>query len=411
MKLMRSEKGFTLVELIITMLIFMVVIVAASNVFSGLLYQYKQQSKIGETNIEGLVGLEMLRYDLDSLGYGLPWNMPATAAYTENPAGTYNDCSGTLPCNPPRAIVIGNGAGLYGSDELVIKATNISRNAAAHRWTILQPGNIKVNGLSGDSFANTDRIIVISPGSTATTSRILVTSSLNNALWSATYIDGSTTNFDNVDGVTTNVIYGIAEDSSPTAGELLWMPFNRADYYLSAANLPSRCATGTAVLMKAVISHVDGSRADFLPLLDCVADMQVVFGLDMDDDGNIGTYATPTTGGVAGLVSDVDSTNALQREVTDGTSTVALANATLADAALLRSRLKEVRVYILAHEGQRDPSFTYNNPPTTTANPIITVGEFGIGRDFNFTANGITNWANYRWKVYTIVVSPSNLGR
>ena len=53
-----NHAGFTLVELLITMVVFVFVIAAASGVFTGLLTQFKQQSKIAETKIEGIVGLE-----------------------------------------------------------------------------------------------------------------------------------------------------------------------------------------------------------------------------------------------------------------------------------------------------------------------------------------------------------------
>ena len=66
--MIQNQKGFTLVELIVTMTIFVLVIAAASGVFTGLLTQFKQQSKITETNIEGVVGLEILRHDLSSAG-------------------------------------------------------------------------------------------------------------------------------------------------------------------------------------------------------------------------------------------------------------------------------------------------------------------------------------------------------
>ena len=70
--LIKKQDGFTLVELMITMVVFVMVITAASNIFSGLVNQFKQQSKIAETNIEGIVGLELLRYDIEQAGFGLP---------------------------------------------------------------------------------------------------------------------------------------------------------------------------------------------------------------------------------------------------------------------------------------------------------------------------------------------------
>ena len=81
---MKREDGFTFVELIITMAVFLLVMAAASGVFSGLLTQFKQQGRLAESNIEGVVGLEILRKDIDGAGYGLPWNgVTGIINYTE----------------------------------------------------------------------------------------------------------------------------------------------------------------------------------------------------------------------------------------------------------------------------------------------------------------------------------------
>lgn len=381
-----TEKGFTLVELMITMVIFVLVIAAASQIFTGLLTQFKQQSKIAETNIEGIVGLEILRQDIEHAGYGLPWVIPAGITYSEasgSPANTYNDAS-----NAPRAIISGNNMTysspnniFNGSDYLVIKAANIATNNTAQRWTRLGTGDIKRNGLSGDNFENADRVIVISPGSTDANSRSL---SVSGTAFYTTY--NNTSSFAPSDATDTRIIYGVDGDTN------LRMPFNRADYYIwrattnpSTDDVPDRCATNTGVLRKAVVNQSAGTfQGGIFPLLDCVADMQVIYQLDMNDDGTIGTQANADG-------SSVSSSEG---------ATAATVQATLASASLLRQRLKEVRVYILAHEGQRDVNYTYPNT-------VITVGEFGVGRNFNLTA--ITDYQNYRWKIYTIVVKPVNL--
>jgi hypothetical protein len=106
-----------------------------------------------------------------------------------------------------------------------------------------------------------------------------------------------------------------------------------------------------------------------LPLLDCVADFQVVTYLDTNNDGawDLKSY---------GL--------------------------SLADAGTIRAQLKEIHVYILTHEGQRETSYTH---PSST----MLVGESAaLGRNYDLAAN-ITNWQNYRWKIYTLVVRPNNL--
>jgi hypothetical protein len=78
--------------------------------------------------------------------------------------------------------------------------------------------------------------------------------------------------------------------------------------------------------------------------------------------------------------------------------------------------LREVRVYILAHEGQYDPTYEYGDP----AHPGSTTVSVGgtEGRDFDLDSwipEVITpgtdddEWKHYRWRVYTVVVSPEVL--
>ena len=55
----KPEAGFTMVELMVTMVVFVLAISAASQIFTKLLTQFKQQSKVAETNIEGIVGLDL----------------------------------------------------------------------------------------------------------------------------------------------------------------------------------------------------------------------------------------------------------------------------------------------------------------------------------------------------------------
>ena len=66
--------------------------------------------------------------------------------------------------------------------------------------------------------------------------------------------------------------------------------------------------------------------------------------------------------------------------------------------------MKQVRVYILAHDGQKDTTFTY---PSST---VSLGGDVSLGRTFNLaSAVGNPEYKYYRWKIYTIVVTPNNL--
>jgi hypothetical protein len=154
------------------------------------------------------------------------------------------------------------------------------------------------------------------------------------------------------------------------------------------------------VLLKSVIDNSNislkaGQRLAGLPILDCVADMQVVALADVNipQDGIIDTAwdSVPATSGQA--------------------------------AQDIRNQMKEVRVYILAHEGQKDPTFQFTNFTGSPAAPFnnvcpgncatcIHVGEpTGIagctGRMFDLSK--IPDYLNYRWKVYTFAVSTNNL--
>ena len=397
-KMIRRQDGFTMVELIVTMAIFVITIAAVSAIFVPLLNQFKQQSKIAETNIEGMVGLEILRHDIEHAGFGLPWVLQpglTIASYSEASAATtapipapskYND-GGSLPLNPPRAILSDDNV-LNGSDYLVIKSTAVGINDAAGKYTdVIGTGGggttVKSWGNLADDLNTNDRTIVLILSRGENNQRILVN---NVAAYTAPFA-GGINNFPAEYSPSTAgdlfLIYGVSNDTTLAN---LRMPFNRADYYITRVAgptipIPARCAKGTTsardtgILMKSVIEHASGNRGNGIPLLDCVADFQVAFDLDTTSppDGIIEAHGTEDISGLT--------------------------------AQQIREQVKTVRVYILAHEGQKDINFTY-------ANTGVCVGEVTAtgctpGHIYDLTA--ITDYARYRWRVYTLVVQTKNL--
>jgi hypothetical protein len=163
-------------------------------------------------------------------------------------------------------------------------------------------------------------------------------------------------------------VYGIT-DTATVGAVGPRMPFNRADYYiLTGAVVPGRCAPNTGVLVRSVVKQTDGTydaNEGPLPLLDCVADMKVLYRLDTDANGSI----DQTSDNISTLTADK-----------------------------IRKQVREVRIYILAHEGQKDTEFSYGLN-------TIPVGEFGLAHNF---AVG-TALKNYRWKLYIVVVQPKNM--
>jgi prepilin-type N-terminal cleavage/methylation domain-containing protein len=419
--MIRREEGFTLVELMITMVVFVLVIAAASSIFSSLLNQFKQQSKIIESNVEGVIGLEIMRVDVQQAGFGLPWfvetggaedgldpwtldsYLEAAGSNNNDPTDpTYYNDGDTASAVPvpamqraPRAVLAQNDAGPemgtgYRSDYLVVKSTSIGLGAAAQRWTY-----VTTNVATGPVIANwsdpsekllpADWIITERPvmGTGGAQQRVLVMAA--SPTFSTQYGVGGNTVYQPELDAETHLIYGVGAES-PRA------PFNRADFYVDtpAANMPAKCAPNTGILYKAVMSQNNGEFT-VLPLLDCVADMQVVFITDPDP-------SDPTDQPVL-MNADFPYTLGLT-------------------AQQIRDRIKGVAVYILAHEGQRDPNFTYNNfsdcnnDGAADANCVL-VGDFDnlgnlMGRPFDLSRIG-PDFANYRWKVYKFAVQPPNL--
>ena len=389
-KMIKREEGFSLVELLVTMVVFVLILTATSNTFIDLLKDFKKQSTLAETNIEGAVGLETLRRDIASAGTGLPWVIATGVTYNEadnDGVTTHNDTLFNESCfpdfttcanaasdtQPPHAFVSGNGTGSFGSDILSIKSVSVHTDAEAQKWTYVNSSNqVKEWTPASENLGTSDRVIVLSLGTSDATRRTLIAVGTD---FTTTYRADTnpdsladTTGFKPTDASERYIVYGVTDDVSPVDTNLR-MPFNRADYYIQRPdNYLSTCAPNTGALYKVKVSHVAGGVTPVMPILDCVADMQVAFRRDEDDDG------------------DIDNTY-------DGDITTLLLT-----PAQIR-QIKEVRVYILAHEGQRDTSYT--SPDS------IRVGDasISVGRNLDISAAN----RNYRWKLYVLVVKTENL--
>lgn len=345
-----GQGGFTIIEVMITTLILVVVLGAASSLFVNFLRAFKQQSKIAESGMEGIVGLEILRRDVQHAGFGVPWN--GLVAYSEAAAGANaTACNPPSNTDPPRALGSLEGVGPFGSDYLVVRAANAGTNDACRKWTSLRTGPAtRTWGSPLDDMAAGDRVIVVSPGLDNATSRRLVTAGTFHASF------GALASFAPADTTQTYVVYGIDNTAS------LRMPFNRADYFIATTSVPRNCAPNTGVLVKAVVGQTDGLLAQSHPVLDCVRSMQVRYRLDTDGDG------------VADLTGDASALAGMS-------------------AQRIRDELKEVLIDILAHDGQRDAAYTHSPNPVNVAGANVS----------------IDNIVNYRWRLYSLTVRPLSL--
>ncbi len=411
----------------ITMVIFVLVIMASSQIFTALLTQFKQQSTIAETNIEGVVGLDILRRDLAHAGFGLPWVMNG-ATYTEAVAESgqtfwvdreLNDGPPNNPIrgadqgdpvsNPPAAFRTLNGDcndstnlnssttpgihdGATGSktpktcaDVLAIKSTNVAMNDAAQRWSYITNrgswNTIMSWGTGNDAPQNNDFISIIAPIDGANQHSLKWTS--GSAAWT-TYGDSiSPAPADN--SFDTYVIYGLGNDATPKR------PFNRADYYVKrpASGMPSRCAPHTGILYKAFLNQSNGLHTE-TPLLDCVIDFQVEFQFDASVPATSCWQPVPPSGDK--ICNDISHLTAADIRGPLGQPPA----------------LREVRVYIVAQEGRRDTSYDFSREAVST---IEMLGTQSQTRPFVNLKNAVGDpeYKYYRWKLYTLTVKPTNL--
>lgn len=363
----KQQRGFSLLELVIVMGIFVIVIFAASQMFVSILFDFKQQGKIAVSNIEGIVGLEMMRRDIEHAGYGLflSWQSGIPINYIEVAAGNAAGAAlNDAPTGVPRPIVIGPDAGHNQSDRLAVKAVNVSANNSSERWTYLYNApTLSTHSWTpaSENIPLSDFVIVTFPVDTV--QRYLVTLSTLSTAFTTSY--ANILSFNNAPGGA-SFVYSVDPNTAPR------MPFNRADFYIASyTTRPATCAQGTGVLYKAVVDHATGNYKPIMPLLDCVADMEVAYRYVGHSDG---------------LADDISQTGP--------------ADATTAN------RIREVRVYILAQEGQKDRNYAYpvQKPRVGDAGGVMGT----TGKEFDLGAY-ITDWQNYRWKLYTLVVKTINL--
>lgn len=393
---LNGSGGFSLVELLVVMGIFIIVIMISSDAFNRIASSASQQIKSSDSNVQGIVGLEIMRSDLEHAGYGLPWELPFVADFEESQVGvnilakgidpaSFNDkynASGDIN-KVPRAIqsataAAGAGVGAWeaGRDYLVIKSAFVGMNDAAKKWSYLDgvgaASTIKLWGTSEDFVAN-DRVITLD-----SRTRRLIGADMTHfsypvpaALPLTPPVAYQTTQESDV-----YLVYGIKTAASNATTADPRAPYNRVDYYIkrpsAVKDMPARCAPGTGILYKSGMVH-SGGGVDYNPLLECVADMQVIYSLDTNEDGGVDLHGNEDI--LTGMTSEA-----------------------------IRKQLKEIRVYILTHEGQKDSAFIY---PSST----VQVGEFGLGRTYDLTLlSGIGDtWKNYRWKTYVLVVVPKNI--
>lgn len=357
--LLKKNSGFSLVELLVALAIFSVIFAV---VFSSYITQVKhtgREYRVAEAEIEIGIAKGIIERDIAMAGYGIAEDY-GTTGFNPSVASATND-------NPDTLTLTGTAIGMK------------SRQAQA--WTYINgvnptfgPASVSdTNATWSDSRENLetdDRVILMEPG----TKKLL----LQGTEWLFNY-DPSNGTFANrlktLSGGTTyatpsvgTLIYGLCGSSNANcdvAGIL--QPYYAVRYGLGGTP-PSNCAAGTQSLLRNESrTSVPTSGGD--PILDCVLDVEVAFGLDTNEDGTIDTWDNGGAAAAGYAASD------------------------------LRKRLKQIRMYILVQSGNYDSGYTASSP--------IWVGDsiLSTGRSVTLT----TAQLNYRWRALAISMMSRNI--
>lgn len=345
-----TSRGFSLVELLVAMVIFGILM---TGIFQAYIAQMKNTTReygIAESDIDRSIGQGIISRDIFMAGYGLA-----------------DDYNGVFT---PWALQSTNSDSA--PDDLTLMGTALGMNSQqAQHWSYVTDftgSNVTIRSWSDsrEDIQDGDNVILID----SATKRLLTGTGTPNWLFPFDAHDAGDPDDDEFvgwsdprAGTVAYALYG--SGGTPAATQ----PYYAVRYYLSTAS-GDGCAPGVKNLLRAE-SRTTATPDSGDVVIPCVADFQVILGLDTNNDRTIDLWKN---GGVA---------------AGDGY-----------DPARLNRSLRQVRVYALTQIGERDNFYTY---PEAT----IYVGDLSLGRGRPFTLSDAQR--HYRWRVIRFSAVPRNI--
>ena len=227
-----NNKGLTLIELLVTMVILIVLISAVYLTYVTIYSDYRKETKNIETELEKVVGQDLLRLDITHLGYGI----------SDNETSKLIECINCDDSNPA-------------DNQLILRSTfNITKDLTQHWIFINRDDNITIN--SDNISLTTNRFVYLDKD------KNLINDNLSYNNFISSYVSGKFLGFP------------VEADDNGCLGQLC----SKILYNLTNTSLPKRCNSNTFNLNRQV------NNDPILMMFNCVADFTI--RLDYDSDGN-----------------------------------------------------------------------------------------------------------------------------
>lgn len=239
---MVNNRGVTLIELLVTLVILGITLSAVYLTYNSILVDFKQQTKISETQMDKDLGLEILRLDLEHLGYGIATN-------TDN-----------------RSIE-------FDGNTLTIRSTINSTSQDTFGFAL-------VDCTSGANSSYRIDEVVEKPGDdNATKIRDFVVLNMDNYSFKESKLNFNIKTTNLYTPCTDNNTYIMLPYNNTAVSGCDGQFCNKISYKLSTTQTLGTCNPNTKNLLRSI-----GNSAG-MPILNCVADFEARFQLDNNLDG------------------------------------------------------------------------------------------------------------------------------
>jgi len=246
-KVYRDKRGVTLVELMITLVIFAIIMSMIYSVYNAFLKQVTTERKTAKTETDVINVVSPLLKEIETAGFGAP---------------KYS-CSSTTICDCHISVSGTESATV--SRTLRIHSTAAGDDQYAGKWSYVTGSSCDVTGLpdeDDEASANNRRVVVIN--------------NLDKTRIGYDYVKGTSSPQLNTCGsFEGHIAYWMANtNASPAAPEL---GCYETEYSLASSTAaPTTCASGTLSLKRSVSTR--GGEGTAQPILDCVLYITYRFG-------------------------------------------------------------------------------------------------------------------------------------